>query len=85
YAAASRVAAAVRTADAAASRGGAGVGVASDEVVYRSPHDAPEGVLAQQYLPDELVGRVDYYRPSGRGFEERLAARWLWLKGVLRR
>ena len=24
---------------------------------YRYPHDAPEGVVAQQYPPDELVGR----------------------------
>ncbi len=52
---------------------------------YRYAHDEPDGVAAQQYLPDDLVGRVDYYRPTGRGFEERLAARWSWLKGVLGR
>jgi putative ATPase len=39
---------------------------------YRYPHDTPEGVLAQQYPPDELVGR-DYYEPSGRGAERPIA------------
>ncbi|HWB65512.1 MAG TPA: replication-associated recombination protein A [Mycobacteriales bacterium] len=44
---------------------------------YRYAHDFPGGVVHQQYVPDELVGR-DYYRPSDRGAEraagERLAA-----------
>ena len=31
---------------------------------YRYPHDVPEGVLTQQYAPDDLVGR-DYYEPTG--------------------
>jgi putative ATPase len=39
---------------------------------YRYPHDVAEGVLAQQYPPDELVGR-DYYEPSGRGAERAIA------------
>ncbi|WP_460604293.1 replication-associated recombination protein A [Jatrophihabitans fulvus] len=38
---------------------------------YRYPHDTPEGVVRQQYPPDELVGR-DYYRPAGRGAEKHL-------------
>lgn len=35
---------------------------------YAYPHDLPGGVAAQQYLPDELAGRV-YYRPTGHGAE----------------
>ena len=66
----------------AASSAAAGVGPA--DAAYQYAHDAPDGVAAQQYLPDDLVGRVDYYRPAGRGFEERLATRWTWLKGLLR-
>ena len=47
---------------------------------YAYAHDAPDGVAAQQYLPDDLAGATDYYRPTDRGFEERLAARLAWLK-----
>jgi putative ATPase len=39
---------------------------------YEYPHDDPTGWLAQQYLPDELVGRV-YYEPSEHGREGRIA------------
>ena len=38
---------------------------------YRYPHDAPDGIVAQQYLPDPLVGRR-YYVPTVHGAE----ARW---------
>ncbi len=41
---------------------------------YVYPPDAPDGIVAQQYPPDELVG-VDYYRPSGRGSERAIAER----------
>ena len=41
---------------------------------YRYPPDSPEGVVAQQYPPDELLGR-DYYRPTGRGGEAGLGER----------
>ncbi len=51
---------------------------------YRYAHDGDDGVVAQQYLPDDLAGRTDYYRPTGRGFEERLATRLTWLKERLR-
>jgi putative ATPase len=47
---------------------------------YAYAHDARDGVAAQQYLPDDLAGTTDYYRPTDRGFEERLAARLVWLK-----
>ena len=51
---------------------------------YLYAHDEPDGVAAQQYLPDDLAGTTDYYRPTGRGFEERLAPRRAWLLGRLR-
>ena len=35
---------------------------------YVYPHDTPEGVARQQYLPDELVDRA-YYRPTSHGAE----------------
>lgn len=38
---------------------------------YRYPHDAPEGIVAQQYAPDSLVDRR-YYLPTQHGAE----ARW---------
>ncbi|OXM65023.1 MULTISPECIES: replication-associated recombination protein A [Amycolatopsis] len=41
---------------------------------YRYPHDVPEGVVAQQYPPDEVVG-VDYYHPTQRGAERTLSER----------
>ncbi|WAX56891.1 replication-associated recombination protein A [Jatrophihabitans cynanchi] len=50
---------------------------------YRYPHDAAEGVLTQQYPPDELVGR-DYYQPADRGAERYLAERLPRLRGVVR-
>ena len=41
---------------------------------YDYPHDHPEGWVAQQYLPDELAGRV-YYEPSDHGFEQEIRTR----------
>ena len=52
---------------------------------YVYAHDEPDAVAAQQYLPDDLAGSTDYYRPSDRGFEARLQERWTWLKGRLGR
>ena len=37
-------------------------------LTYVYPHDLPEGVAPQQYLPDVLVGR-QYYRPTRHGAE----------------
>jgi putative ATPase len=51
---------------------------------YSYPHDAPEGIVAQQYPPDALVGR-DYYRPTGRGAEGAIAARLGKLRAIIRR
>jgi putative ATPase len=50
---------------------------------YRYPHDHPDGVVAQQYPPDVLVG-TDYYQPTGNGFERRAADRLVQLRAVLR-
>ena len=52
---------------------------------YRYAHDEPDGVAAQQYLPDDLHGKTDYYQPTDPGFEARLQQRWDWIKGRLGR
>ena len=41
---------------------------------YRYPHDHDTGWVAQQYLPDSLVGRR-WYEPSAHGDEAEVAAR----------
>jgi putative ATPase len=51
---------------------------------YKYSHDNPDGVVAQQYPPDELVG-VDYYRPTGRGGEREMAGRLDRLRAIIRR
>ena len=43
----------------------------------------PEGVLTQQYPPDDLVGR-DYYQPTPRGAERVLAERLPKLRRAVR-
>ncbi|WP_420843213.1 replication-associated recombination protein A [Cryptosporangium phraense] len=50
---------------------------------YRYPHDDPAGVVAQQYAPDELVGR-DYYHPTRRGAERAVAERLERLRAAIR-
>lgn len=50
---------------------------------YVYPHDLPEGVAAQQYPPDELVG-VDYYHPGARGAERAVAERLPKLRRAVR-
>ena len=49
-----------------------------------TPHDDPDGVVPQQYPPDEVVG-VDYYRPTGRGAEREIAGRLERLRAIIRR
>ena len=51
---------------------------------YDYPHAHPDGVVPQQYPPDALVGK-DYYRPTGRGVEGRLAERLAKLRAIIRR
>lgn len=41
---------------------------------YKYPHDSEIGIVAQQYLPDELRGRR-YYEPTTHGQERDVAAR----------
>ena len=48
-------------------------------VGYRYPHDEPDGVSAQQYLPDDLVGQAGYFQPTEHGFEGRLGERLRWV------
>jgi putative ATPase len=45
-----------------------GLGYGKD---YQYPHDYEGALVAQEYLPDELRGRV-YYHPSDRGYEARI-------------
>ena len=51
---------------------------------YRYAHDNPDGVVSQQYPPDELVG-VDYYRPTTHGAEREIATRVDKLRAIIRR
>jgi putative ATPase len=51
---------------------------------YRYPHDDPDGVVPQQYAPDDLVG-VDYYRPTNHGAERDIAGRIEKLRAILRK
>jgi putative ATPase len=50
---------------------------------YKYPHDDDRGVLAQQYLPDEL-GRTEYYRPTEHGNERDVSARLAKIRQVIR-
>ncbi len=50
---------------------------------YRYPHDFPDAVVEQQYLPDVLGGRT-YYQPTTRGVEDRYAQAWRTARAVIR-
>jgi putative ATPase len=49
---------------------------------YRYPHDSDVGVVAQQYLPDDLTGRR-YYEPTGHGQERDVQARLEKIRRIL--
>nr|WP_233165120.1 replication-associated recombination protein A [Mycobacterium sp. AT1] len=51
---------------------------------YSYPHDHPDGIVPQQYSPDDLLG-VDYYRPTTHGVERDIAGRLDKLRAILRR
>ena len=53
-------------------------------VGYVYAHDDPDGVVPQQYPPDELVG-VDYYRPTSHGAEREIANRLDRLRAIIRK
>ncbi len=44
---------------------------------YRYAHDEPGGVAPMESLPDELVGKTQFYRPTDRGWEARVRERLL--------
>lgn len=44
---------------------------------YRYGHDAPEGYVPQEYLPEALRG-ASFYRPGTAGYEKRVAERMAW-------
>jgi putative ATPase len=46
---------------------------------YRYPHDHPGHIVAQQYLPDALVGTT-FYTPSTQGAEKTIGERLAWWK-----
>jgi putative ATPase len=50
---------------------------------YQYSHDAPTGVVTQQYAPDPIVGR-DYFIPSTHGAERGLTDRLARLRAILR-
>ena len=49
-------------------------------VEYKYSHDFPGNYVRQQYLPDELVGRV-YYNPSDNGVEKKIKESLKRLRG----
>ena len=50
-------------------------------LTYRYPHDYPGHWVPQQYLPDELKGRV-YYQPGDNKLEQQAQAYWQKVKGT---
>ena len=51
---------------------------------YKYAHDYPEGFVPQQYVPDNVKGRI-YYEPSEHGFEAEIRARLRrWWAGIKR-
>lgn len=44
-----------------------------DGADYLYPHDYPEGIVKQDYLPANLSGKR-YYQPTGRGYEKEIGA-----------
>ncbi|MDR2895159.1 MAG: replication-associated recombination protein A [Propionibacteriaceae bacterium] len=51
---------------------------------YHYAHDSPHGVVAQQYLPDDLLD-VSYYRPTDHGGEHAVAERLGVIEQILQR
>ena len=50
---------------------------------YKFPHSYPHSIVAQQYLPDELLDR-EYYQPTTNGHEHMISERVARLRAVLR-
>jgi putative ATPase len=49
---------------------------------YQYPHDVPEGVVAQEYAPEQVAGHR-YYEPSRHGAEARYAERAERIRAIL--
>lgn len=49
---------------------------------YLYPHDFPEAVTRQQYLPDRLTSK-SWYRPVERGYEQRMAQRLEYWRALI--
>ena len=61
-----------------------GAAALGNAIGYRYSHDDPDGVVAQQYPPDELVG-TDYYHPTEHGNEREIAKRLNRLRAIIRK
>jgi putative ATPase len=49
---------------------------------YQYPHDFPDHFVEEEYLPENLKGKI-YYHPSDQGFEREIKKRlegWRWKK-----
>jgi putative ATPase len=51
---------------------------------YQYAHDAPEGYIPQDYLPDEVQSRI-FYEPSAFGTEKEIAKRLAWWQSLRER
>jgi putative ATPase len=51
---------------------------------YQYAHDAPEGYIPQEYLPERLHG-ARFYEPGPFGFEKEIAKRLAWWEELRRR
>ncbi|MFV0367224.1 MAG: replication-associated recombination protein A, partial [Hyphomicrobiaceae bacterium] len=49
---------------------------------YEYDHDAPEGFSGQNYFPDEIGQRPQFYDPPERGFERELKKRLAYWDGL---
>jgi putative ATPase len=61
-----------------------GAAALGSAIGYNYSHDDPDGVVPQQYPPDELAG-VDYYRPTDHGAEREIAKRVDRLRAIIRK
>jgi putative ATPase len=52
---------------------------------YEYDHDTPEGFSGQNYFPDEMGGRRQFYDPPERGFEREIRKRLAYWEGLRRR
>ncbi len=47
---------------------------------YQYPHDSPSAYVAEEYLPEKLVGKV-FYQPTDYGHEKKIRERLDYLRG----